>query len=339
DAETAYKTVRQYVQEYDDNEVDDDLADARNDRLHLRHRRKGLQDAEQEACRDGARQRAHAADHDHHEGDDEEIHAERVVRRKQRRVHDAGHACDDRRNAEHDGEAPIDVDAEDADRLAVSHAGTHDHAEGGELQEGEHSTDHRSCEKEVYEAPPWIGDHAGPHAEPGADVGCAAQSVGHRLWMRVGAEERLDQFTQHDGEAEGDEDLLGVRPLIEMLDDAAFHGNAHEEHHGNADEKRYGNRIVDEPGAEVPEPCLYQRFANLHRLAPWRQLCRVDRDRFQRQEIAEGHGAERAKHEQGTVGEVHDPQRAEDERQAKGNQRVGAALVQPIKKLQKDDFK
>ena len=39
------------------------------------------------------------------------------------------------------GEAALDVDAEQADGLAVAHAGAHHHAEGGELQEGEDGAD------------------------------------------------------------------------------------------------------------------------------------------------------------------------------------------------------
>ena len=54
---------------------------------------------------------------------------------------DAGHAGDDGGEAEHDGEAALDVDAEQPDRLAVAHAGAHHHAEGGEAQEGEHRGD------------------------------------------------------------------------------------------------------------------------------------------------------------------------------------------------------
>jgi hypothetical protein len=86
---------------------------------------------------DRARQRAHAADNDHHEGQHQEVHAHVVVRRQDRRVHHAGDAGDHRGEAEDDGEPALDVDAEQADRLAVGHARAHHHAEGGELQEGE----------------------------------------------------------------------------------------------------------------------------------------------------------------------------------------------------------
>src|SRR5690606_10312961 len=60
----------------DGDEIDDDLVDAGDDGLHLVHRGEGLQDAEQEAGRHGAGQRAHAANDHHHEAEDQEVHAD-----------------------------------------------------------------------------------------------------------------------------------------------------------------------------------------------------------------------------------------------------------------------
>jgi hypothetical protein len=48
-----------------------------------------------------------------------------------------GQTRDSCRDAEHYGEALVDVDAEQSNCFTVGHAGTHDHTEGGELQEGE----------------------------------------------------------------------------------------------------------------------------------------------------------------------------------------------------------
>ncbi len=55
-------------------------------------------------------------------------------------------------------EAALDIDAEQADRLAVAHAGADHHAVGGELQEGEDDADDREREEEIDQAPPRIGD-------------------------------------------------------------------------------------------------------------------------------------------------------------------------------------
>jgi hypothetical protein len=53
-----------------------------------------------------------------------------------------------------------------------------------------------------------------------------ANASGAGLRDRIGAVIILDDFLQHDGEAEGHEDLVGMRALVEMLDQAAFHGEA-----------------------------------------------------------------------------------------------------------------
>ena len=44
----------------------------------------------------------------------------------------------------------------------------------------------------------------------------------------------------------------------------------------------------------------------------------------------EGDGAEGAQHEEGAVREVDDSERAKDQRQAQGNEGVGAAFVQTV---------
>ena len=62
----------------------------------------------------------------------------------------------------------------------------------------------------------------------------------------------------------------------------------------------------------------------------------IDRDGLERDEVAEGDGAEGAQHEQRAVGEVDDAERAEDQRQAERDQRVGAALVEAVEQLRED---
>ena len=120
---TAKQAARTNQEHDDGGEIDDDLVDAGDDLLHLVHRREGLQDAEEEAGKHGAGQRAHAADHHHDEGEDQELHAHAIVGRDDRRIDRSGDAGDDRGKPEDDGEAPLDVDAEEPDRVAVAHAG------------------------------------------------------------------------------------------------------------------------------------------------------------------------------------------------------------------------
>src|SRR5690606_35315563 len=175
---------------------------------------------------------------------------------------------DDGSEAEHDGEAPVDIDAQQSDGLAVGHAGADHHAEGGELQEGKHATDQDRGEDEVDQAPDRIGDDVGLHAEECADVGSAAQIGRHGLGNGVGAEEALDQLLRHDGEAERHQDLFGMGALVEVLDDAALKRDADQQHDGNGDDNREWYGIVDQYGAEITKPGLNQGFADLERGAP-----------------------------------------------------------------------
>jgi hypothetical protein len=125
----------------------------------------------------------------------------------------------------------------------------------------------------------------------------ATQRRRHGLADRVGAEDGLDDFLQHDGEAEGDEYLLGMRALVEMLDQATFHDDADQQHHRNGEEDGKRHRPVDQHGAPIAEPGLGQRRTHFERGAPGRGLGGVDRDGFERDQVAEADGAEGAQHE------------------------------------------
>ena len=57
---------------------------------------------------------------------------------------------------------------------------------------------------------------------------------------------------------------------------------------------------------------------------------------LEREEALQRHGAEGAEHEQRAMGEVDDAERAEDQRQAQRDQRIGRALVEPVQQLEED---
>ena len=80
--------------------------------------------------------------------DHEEIHAHVIVGRVDRRVHNARQTRDGSGDAEHDGKAAVDVDAQEANSFTVRHTGTYNHPEGGKLQEGKHGTDQIIAEKQ-----------------------------------------------------------------------------------------------------------------------------------------------------------------------------------------------
>src|SRR5690606_10413287 len=58
----------------------------------------------------------------------------------------------------------------------------------------------------------------------------------------------------------------------------------------------------------------------------------------QGQQLPEQHRAEGAEHEQRAMGEVDDAQSAEHQGQAERDERVGGTFVQPVNKLQEDNF-
>ena len=100
-------------------QVNDDLINTGQDLLDLVHRGEALQHAQHEPGQHRAAERTHAADHHDDEAQHQEVHAHVVVGTEDRRVHGAGQAGDDSGDAEHDGEAPVNVDTEDADGLAI----------------------------------------------------------------------------------------------------------------------------------------------------------------------------------------------------------------------------
>ena len=129
-----------------------------------------------------------------------------------------------------------------------------------------------------------------------------------------------------------------MRALVEVLDQPALHGDADQQHHRNGEDDRQRHRILDDEAAPLAEPGLGQRRLDLERGAPGRQLVGVDGDRLERDQLAEGNRAEGAEHEQRTMREVDDTERAEHEGQPQRDQRVGAPLVEAVEKLGEQGF-
>ena len=141
---------------------------------------------------------------------------------------------------------------------------------------------------------------------------------------RIGAEEILDDLLQHDGQAEGHEDLFGMAAPVEMLDDAAFHRHADGEHDRNGEQDGQRDRPVDQGFADpLAEPLLDIGYLDLERVAQEVLLGRIFRHIGQVEQPLQRDRAEGADHEQGAMGEIHDPERAEDQRQAERDQRIG----------------
>ncbi len=58
----------------------------------------------------------------------------------------------------------------------------------------------------------------------------AGEHLRCRCRDRVRAVEILDDFLKHDGEAEGHQDLIRMRTLVEILDQAALHEEPDQRH-------------------------------------------------------------------------------------------------------------
>ena len=87
--------------------------------------------------------------------------------------------------------------------------------------------------------------------------------------------------------------------LVEVLDQAAFHGNADDQHDRYRQKDRHGNRPVDQPGAKfLAEPGLDIRHLHDERIAEEVLLGRVDHLEGQSEHPLQRHRAEGANHEQ-----------------------------------------
>ena len=105
---------------------------------------------------------------------------------------------------------------------------------------------------------------------------------------------------------------------------------------GIGEDDRQRHRIVDERLAGVAEPGL--QVGLVLEGVEEGHVRVLDLGR-QGQDLLKGDGAEGAEHEQRAMGEVDHAQRAEDQGQAERDQRVGAALVEPVQDLKNDRVK
>ena len=221
-----------------------------------------------------------------------------------------------------------------SDRFAVGHPSPHHHAEGREPEKREHCADHRQREQEIDQPPGRVDDIAGIHADNDAEIDHAACNIGRRLRNGVCAELALDDFLQHDRQAERHEDLFCVRALVKEPYQPALHGDADQEHDGYRDQDRDRHRIIQQQRSDVSEPGLDIGLADFHRGPPGRGPGRIEADHLQAEDRLDRNGAKRAEHEQGAMGEIDNTQSAENKCQAERNQGIRAPLVEPVQYLQ-----
>jgi hypothetical protein len=82
------------------------------------------------------------------------------------------------------------------------------------------------CKQEIDDPPVRIDDDIGIHTDQGAKSKLPAKTSGAGCRYRVCTVEILDDFLKHDRKTECYKDLVGMRSLVEILDQAAFHEQA-----------------------------------------------------------------------------------------------------------------
>ncbi len=147
-----------------------------------------------------------------------------------RRVHHTrkpGHRSGD---TKHNRKALIDINAEQTDGFAIGHTGAHHHAKCRKLKKREHRSDNHHGEQKVDDSPVRIHHLPGVKTHELAEIKRADERIRCRHRNLVGAEIGLDDLLQNDRKAKGNEDLVGVRTLVEVLDQPAFHNKADQQH-------------------------------------------------------------------------------------------------------------
>ncbi len=245
-----------------------------------------------------------------------------------RRVHHPGQTSDSGGDAEHDGKPAVDVDSQQAHGFAIRHASTYNHAKSGEAQEREDASDHDNSKEEVDDAPNRIDNI---HAEQGTDIGNAVQRVRGRCLDGVGAVEIFDHFLQHNRQAKGHQNLVRMRAFVEVFDQAAFHHKANGDHDWEGEQNGQWNRPVDNGTAHFgAEPAFDVGGFYLQRVAQKVGAAGINRFKAEAEKFLYGHSTKGADHEQRAMRKVHNAKRAKDQCEAKRNQRIGRALVEPI---------
>ncbi len=126
------------------------------------------------------------------------------------------------------------------------------------------------------------------HTEPGAEVDNTVQCFGCRCLDRIGTEKRLDDFLQHNCQAERDQDLVSMRTFVKMADQSALHNIAQKQHNRNRSQNCQWNRPTDNPlSGSLAKPRFNIRRFNFQRITQKILLGFVQRDRSKDSEFSE----------------------------------------------------
>ena len=179
-----------------------------------------LDHADQQRGEKGARNRAEAADHGHHEGlgDDREVHAE--IRRFARQLQGAGESGQEGAEREHRGEEPALVDTQRARQHAVLGRRAHDHAEAGAREQPPQQQQHERADRQQQEL---VRRHRASE-----QLDRAGEPRRARAEQVLGAPDRERRIADDQHDAEGRRELQQVGCGVDPLQEQHLDGGAHD---------------------------------------------------------------------------------------------------------------
>src|SRR5690606_2622208 len=181
----------------------------------IEHRGDGDDLARDEATDHRAGERADAANDNHHKGLHQYGLAHVGRDRDDGCIDDAGEACGHGSDAENQHEDLVDVDSQRIDHHRVLYTGANDHADARAVQhEVEDQQSHRDDAEQGQ--PVSRVDHE-------AQIGDADQGRRRRNRLRQASEKEAHRLHKDDPEAKGHQELIFIRPRIEVTDDEPLH--------------------------------------------------------------------------------------------------------------------
>ena len=191
-----------------------------------------------------------------------------IIRRIDRRVHHARKPSNGGGDTEHDRETAINVNAQKPDGFAICHAGAHNHAECGKLQECKDCADDDCGKAKVNQTPIGIYDGISLGPEERSKVKRAGKDLRRRCRDWVRAIVVFYDFLQNDCEAECNQDLVGMWAFVEMFDQAALHNEANGDHDWDGEQYRQRDRPINQHiSSLLPKNIINMRYFSFGRVS------------------------------------------------------------------------
>ena len=169
----------------------------------------GIDQPDQQRPDQRAAHRTDAADDDDDEGQDQDLLSHADLDGQHRPGHRPGQPGQHGADRKHDGEQPVDVDAERPDHVAMRRPGPDQHADPGVQDQVAQAQPDPQTDPDDKQAVGRIG-HARQHFHrPG-------QEFRRRQEQGLGAPDHLDQFVEEQDDAEGRQNLIQMVAPVEL---------------------------------------------------------------------------------------------------------------------------